>query len=75
MYYNIVLCYNTSMNHTIYIRKENQEFWSNLKDKSEFVNALLEKEKAGREIGHEYVGKLQDKIEERVSSQLKEETA
>ncbi len=56
------------MQTTIYIRKENQEFWESLEDKSNFVNALLSKERSGNQLGHENVGRLQDELIKRKKS-------
>jgi hypothetical protein len=46
----------------------NAELWDSIDDKSAFVNMLLAKERHGRKVGHESIGRLQDEITNRVIS-------
>jgi len=56
------------MRVNIYIRKNNEELWDSIKDKSGFVNGLLVKEKLGDKVGHETIGKAQDEVKAKMQS-------
>lgn len=59
------------MNSTIYIRKENQEKWERIANKSAYINSLLEQESLAGFLGHELNGKMRDEGLHKVEKVLK----
>jgi len=50
------------MRANIWIRRENEEQWAKIKNKSEFVNELFQEHVLGKFMTHEWVGKEKDEI-------------